>query len=499
MKITCPYCFEEFEDHQVHFRMETCFGEGELNDLGLPLDEIEHMDNSPEKEALLAQMAERQPFETGQSSRYQQFWSVYGATSEKYTDFDRRVYRCASYELPVIDPLNAPEHSLRAPDGSRDVLIRDRKSGMVTAVIDRFGHETKRRVCPHCHNPLPQSYGQHEVKFISVIGVSGSGKTIYISQMLKYMQKYASYAGMAAFPLSHAESDFVNDNPVIQGHPLAPSNMSGRLSQPMFYDLMYKDEKKGNVTNTIVLFDIAGEDCITPEGMQRFGRFVRNSHGIIFLVDPRQLGLIGMTGQVDAPPTQVIDAIHHIWNSAVTIPMAVCVPKSDMFSLPETHPNDIIHSDITVEDGMRFNATQYNHIVMPLKNLIQNADGLPLLNALKMNFPNHNLFAFSSIGCSVEKRDIDGLERSVPVGPTFPRRIAEPLLWMFFKFGYIRSDVKIRLPFRREFPEMITDYENASFFQKLTKKYPKRPLNESEKQVYDYEQRCFTIPADSAQ
>ncbi len=43
--------------------------------------------------------------------------------------------------------------------------------------------------CPKCEGKLPSAYGKYPVKFLSVIGASGSGKTVYLSNLLKFSDK----------------------------------------------------------------------------------------------------------------------------------------------------------------------------------------------------------------------------------------------------------------------------------------------------------------------
>ncbi len=43
--------------------------------------------------------------------------------------------------------------------------------------------------CPKCDGKLPSNYGKYPVKFLSVIGASGSGKTVYLSNLLKFSDK----------------------------------------------------------------------------------------------------------------------------------------------------------------------------------------------------------------------------------------------------------------------------------------------------------------------
>ncbi len=501
-KITCPYCFGEFDHTQVHFRMETFFDENQLNDEGYTEIEVNGLPESERKQVLLQQTRQRKPFLRKDDEKYVRFWSQYGGTSERTSGVDRNL-SFPVYQLPVLDP-GTPEAQevlkiQSSPTGGRPSAanyLRYSEDGMAIGVEDIFGNRSLRRVCPHCHNPLPVGFGKFPLKFISVIGVTTAGKTVYISQLLKNMKRYAAMVGLTAYFTSSHEEDFIEDNPVEAGKPLPRPTMSSRLSQPMFYDLQ-KPIGGGKVhTDTIVLYDIAGENCQTGDSMQAYGRFVTKSDGIILLVDPSQLKLTvaDRLGEASssADPELVLNSIHNAFveqnaSQKQQIPVAVCLTKSDTFAdaLPDQASFDVTVAEDphTGEKVRKFNATEYNILEPRIRELVGEGS---LAVSLQNGFENYNYFAFSATGCLVEKRIVDGEERSFPKAPPTPKRIAEPLLWLFYKFGYIHSDRPIRLPEHRPYPEYGIEIPSRFPFGKP--KY--RPLNPEEKERYWYEEHC---------
>lgn len=506
-QITCPYCFAEFSHTDVHFRMETYFDEDQLNDEAYTENEVRRMPDSLQKTTLLEQIRKRKPFLRRDDPRYLEFWGDYGHTTERTTGVDRKL-PFPVYQLPILDPgtseaqevLKLQRNRGNASRSKSDYFIYD-GDGMVVAIEDTCTSQPKttyRRLCPKCHNPLPLGFGKHPLKFISVIGVTGAGKTVYISQMLKNMNRYASYVDLAAFFTSDHEINFVEDNPVEVGKPLPRPTMEGQLAQPMFYDLV-QTTKTGQIqTDTIVIYDIAGESCKSATDMQTYGKFVTKSDGIILLVDPSQLELVvdDRLGEKvrSAEPELVLNTIYNAFVERNTreqqdIPIAVCISKSDSFEevLPEVASRDInpVVDSFSDENLPKFNATEYNQLQPEIMRLMRNN---PLLKSLKKGYKNFNVFVFSATGCAVEDRIMPGetQARSYPVAPPIPKRIAEPLLWMFYKFGYIGSDVPIRLPFPRPLPEGIAVTKKGLF----RKKTELRPLTEEEKERYRYEEHC---------
>lgn len=510
-KITCPYCFSEFSHTKVHFRMETYFSEDELNDASYSESEVMRMDASPRKTELLDQIRRRKPFLRRDDEKYNAFWKNFGDnTTERATGIDRKL-AFPVHQLPIIDPSEYESQQVlklqRTPTGkaatTEDYFIYD-GDGMVVAIEDICNSQpqnTTRRVCPMCHNPLPLGYGKYPLKFISVIGVTGAGKTVYISQLLKNMNRYASYVGMAAYFTSDHETSFIENNPVESGKPLPRPTMDGEFSQPMFYDLVQTLPNGSVRTDTIVIYDIAGENCQTAAAMQKYGEFVTKSHGIILLVDPSQLELVvedGLEERVrSAEPALVLNTIHSAFVSKNSrkkqqIPVAVCISKSDSFEefLPQVAAQDVnpVVDAFSDENLPKFNATEYNQLEPEIMQLLRNN---PMVTNLKNGYENYNFFVFSATGCGVEMRKEEGSDKpkSYTVAPPVPKRIAEPLLWLFYKFGYIGSDVPIRLPFPRPLPEGVPVVKKRAMGL-LGKKTVMRPLTEEEKERYRYEETC---------
>lgn len=490
--------------------METEFDESELNDEGMTESEIERLPNSTRKTKLMEQTKMRKPFLRKDDEKYTKWWKNYGATTEKSLGLDRK-WIGGVHQLPILDPENPEakkvlkntsisiDELLGEQSSRRDYFIYD-DDGMVCGTEDIFGQRTMRRVCPECHNPLPRQYGKHPVKFISVIGVTGAGKTVYISQLLKYISKYAAFLNQNALFTSDHESNFIEDNPVEMDTVLPNATVAGTFSQPMFYDFI---SKKGDAltTNTIVIYDIAGEDCQTASKMEKYGDYINYSNGIILLVDPGQLKWVDR--QVPTQPQAVLNTIYIATKNSVTslseTPIAVCVSKSDTFEemIPAGKKDIVSAKDPVMETKIAaFNATDYNE----LEEQLCEAMSEELVVALENKYKYYNYFAFSAIGGPVreepartENGDIikteDGKEKMVsyPIAPPVPRRIAEPLFWIFYRFGFIKSDIPIRLPVPRKMPDRI-EIPAKGLKAKLGIGKPSyRPLTDEEKRRYWYE------------
>lgn len=119
-----------------------------------------------------------------------------------------------------------------------------------------------------------------------------------------------------------------------------------------------------------------------------------------------------------------------------------------------------IEDPVAGETKPGFNATQYNVIQKKISRMM---DRNPISVALQTQYKYYNYFIFSAVGCAVRKEERDGKTVSYPVEDPHPIRIVEPLLWLFKRFGYIKSDTHIRLPALRGDP-------NQKVIVKLTRR-----------------------------
>jgi len=486
--IVCPYCFNmasggngrPFPHTAVEFRAETSFANvREMEQkLGFKEFDIDMCDTQAEIDAKRKQYGIYEKFLLKTDDKYQSFWNDFeGRTTEQN---ERSGRGPTPWELPVVGLGNGIK-SLGA-----DV------DGFVTHAVDEFGKVTHRRVCPHCHNPLPLGYGKNLVKYISIIGITGSGKTVYISQLLKGMTDYAAKSGLNAYFTSPHETDFIEMNKVKKGEPLPDSTSPGRLSQPMFYDIV---RTVGNEqrTDTIVLYDIAGENCRKADDMVRFSRFVEHSDGLILLVDPKQLGFLSDEvdeDEVDAP-SLALNTLHSVLESEKgkksNIPIAVCVSKSDQCTgiLPTIAQEQVQVADPD-ETGLpkkEFDGKTFNKLSEGIKDLMQKNAGSVCQN-LMTEYWNYNFFAVSAIGCACAPTE-QGFY--APVSRPDPKRIEEPILWLFKQFGFISSNTKVLRPFKIKHAERYL-YKKPFLGKPSLEKVPDEYSAYEEETVRQYKQ-----------
>ena len=430
--------------------METVFGEQDLdperkqrtrteieNDFFYKADDIKEQ---------LRLYELRKNFLVHEDKKYEEFWSKYGTTTEKSSSADQtKGMLVEPYLRPVFDPNNsAHTQFFSKPHEERDTSYED---GMVYAAIDCFGKKTERRVCPHCHNLLPgSSYGRYPVTFISVIGVTRAGKTVFLSQMCRTFGNKLANLGIVANPMSTAARLYVDENPVKEGKKLPEGTPPKTLLQPLCFELAYR-ENGGLRRQTVVFFDIAGENCVPPDSkesvdynMRNFGPFVENSHAIMLVIHPEQLRHNDDTYESVA----VLNTIHAVFEKkfdggSIPVPIAVCVSKGDLIveELGFSELSDIVFAaDKNGKVLPAFNAEDYNQIHDAIQGYIEMSDS-ELCSQLYILYDNYNYFVFSALGTGTKK--IEGTDFETPASTVAPVRVMEPVLWLFKKLGFVKS------------------------------------------------------------
>lgn len=140
--------------------------------------------------------------------------------------------------------------------------------------------------------PFPANYGKYSIKYISVIGIKGAGKTVYISQLLKEIHSYFASFGYVLETDRIVVQSYLAENRVETGCELPRGTGTDVFVQPMAFTMLYKDSADRLNRQTFVLYDIAGElfdkSATAAALLNRFD-FIKNSDGIIMLIDPKQV------------------------------------------------------------------------------------------------------------------------------------------------------------------------------------------------------------------
>ncbi len=430
--IMCPFCFKTFSHEEVAFRSKTFFSEESINEVELRIAEKEALqEHDP---MLVSQLENMKRYSLKKDVSYSSFWrTMVGDENYALDEYS---------EYPIIEA-----YSSEVTNKEYD------EDGFLSAIVDGSGVRTDHKICPHCHNILPRSYGKNKIKFMSVIGITSSGKTVYLSQLMRNLGDL-----LVPYNISVMYSDeaykFMEEKVVEKGEPL-PIGTVIEFVPPIYFDLT---NSISNTKTTLVLYDIAGEVFKKAERVVRYGPFIKNSDGILILVDPGQFPQIqallkqanvfpdSLAGSRSAQPGMVVDAIYNAYMGGKSGPSeistAVAISKIDMLMNLEyptgdqvLPPTSSIRKPVVAEPGGKFNNDQYSNVNADIYN-VMHINNPALHTKITNNFKNYGYFGVSSLGCGVEKLPDTGLW--TPKETPNPIRIEEPILWLLNQWKLIK-------------------------------------------------------------
>ena len=414
--ITCPYCFHEFEQEHTIFRAHTAFDRTELemgdsSDLGGLLGKSsKHSSSSDPRERFL-----RFDREGGKKvdTKLINFWRERGGSSG-YVEADK------TWDHPHINP-QSPEFFdmiCREPRGADipgdDGFVRD-SDNFILRVLDRYSDSpvSMERLCPSCHNPMPLAdYGKYPTMFISVVGITGAGKTVFLNQLLT---KFAGeLGGGRKYAITTSNLNAIGES-INPGSPLPAATDDKIMRRPLAATLRIS-ERGTDEYLTLVFYDIAGENCVNEKGdkdvaraKSTIGNFIAFCDGLIFLLDPEQIPAFA-NGAVKpnniASVVSVLSDIRQNMNTELSewndIPVAICLAKSDKLdNSPHIPASSAIFSH-TNTSVVGFDREEHKSINDFLRDFLE--DNAHDVVAPLNTFQRSAYFAVSAITCGVESR-----------------------------------------------------------------------------------------------
>jgi len=321
--------------------------------------------------------------------------------------------------------------------------------GILSSLKDDYGNVSASRLCPYCHNIIPPGAGFSPSTIISFVGASQAGKSVYLTSLIHTLKTVTSHNfDVFCTPITNEVGwrfKYDYEDPLIEnGHLLDPTQKE-RLQEPLIFTFSFADGGKPEIN--IAFFDVAGEGMVDSGYMDIFAAHIRNSSGVMFLVDPQQFKAIGRKVQLmnhldydisaASEPMEVLSGlvenyIHKQHSGISDIPTAMVLTKSDLLTAMGyeggyLRQNSRIFSRYNHREF--FNLTEARIVGYEVDDFIRTADP-NFRNALTRRFARLGLFAVSALGAHpdvVHKR----------VANFAPIRVDEPFLWILYQLGFI--------------------------------------------------------------
>ncbi|MGH2732505.1 MAG: TRAFAC clade GTPase domain-containing protein [Actinomycetota bacterium] len=313
--------------------------------------------------------------------------------------------------------------------------------------------ETIKRVCPECHNELPSDFGQIDSRIIALVGAIGSGKSTYITVLIRELRHRVGEAfGAAVEPM---DDRTINEYRIrfqrtllTEGLMLASTQGArGLLNFPLLYRFILQRRRRyrsRKCSTALVFFDTAGEDLGSRDIMDLHARYFIQADGIIFLVDPFQIDAVRALVGADVAlpdkaraPDEIIGDLTSLLRAAreigpdhkIRTPVAVAFSKIDGIqpALRASSPLNRASS----HHGY-FDCSEQEELHDEIQALLQEWEGGVIERHLSHHYRTYAYFGLSALGAPPE----DGRVARQGIAPF---RVEDPVLWLLSRFGVIAT------------------------------------------------------------
>jgi len=305
------------------------------------------------------------------------------------------------------------------------------------------------RQCPKCGEEIPKTALETPNLPFSIIGVSGSGKTNYITVLLNELGRFSDLR-LILSSQNTATKNHQNDNykRIYKDHTKPESTARGLASLiPQIWQIKNDSKRSGKVpTYTFTIFDGAGEDHEQElKTDSNVCRYIKSSKAIILLIDPLILKHVQENNSIDkdilrdssagkeidneatkdvvSAVAEYIKSAYGIFSNArLTIPVAVVLAKFDVIRNEEAFNNALITKKSKIINESKFNMNEVIQVNNDIRKWLEDIGEGQFINTIEGNFKNFYFFGVSSYG-------------EPPKGGTLPNivphRVLDPVLWLF--------------------------------------------------------------------
>ncbi len=482
----CIYCFEYVQMDKVHFRAKA-----RVEEIGLSLVEQKKEDYLETDDLILGRKTKRDNPSAAKVDDGTEVDLILKDFLMKRYKLDEKAAEAEADKFPAYSVGSSifEKRAIRTdPDTQREYYTtvsfdpKKVKSEIMT---------TDECLCPHCHNRLPTGFGVIDTLIVSIIGDTFSGKTVYIASLIHELQLGTNYFSSSLVSRTPKTGRNLMDDidsiirRIFVEHGL-PGTTQVRLNPPMIYDYRYtyisEESKEVQKALLLVLYDIAGECCRDPIKLEQIGTNVKNSDGIIYLLNPLAIDKISAFYQLKGYVTddtrlesqlEVIASIYNNFlafdNDKCDIPLALTISKSDIFSDDEvvlpffrTHPySQVLPKNNESEDMHKgyINKNVIQNMNDDVKEFLAGNGAVAFVNAIHNAFTDYCHFAVSALNQNpVKSNGTQKLERDI-----IPYKVTDPFYWILAKKGYI----SMRSPIIQEAPKKGLSKGLFQFIKKI--------------------------------
>lgn len=331
------------------------------------------------------------------------------------------------------------------------------------------GTKTTVRVCPSCHNELPEGIQDNEDMIIAVVGSRDTGKTHFITVLIDELQRRicpgvfgGTFNPVNDSVFNHYKEHFYNKvflDKTLQNL-TASGNVRGDSSvrKPLIYEMMIPLDAKGKKVRkfTFVFYDTAGEDMKNKEVMRTVNRYICKASGLIFLLDPMQIRelRLNMTdeeirssssiNELEIEPQEnalkrIADLIREDKgipkSRKVDIPTAIAFSKFDVLKRFFPASSLVLQPSSYLREG-HLDKNEWFSVSSEIDAMLREYGAIGFAKNVEMNFKNYTYCTVSALG--QEPIISQKGEKKIATLPR-PHRVEDPFLWILKENGVIKE------------------------------------------------------------
>lgn len=225
---------------------------------------------------------------------------------EEFDNIDA-MYQCDSEERNIdgsyrCDRVTAPEYDQYW--GANNLMIRyvwPQKSGFFSRLkgptlksqkCPQCGYMSRRFVCPHCYNWIPEDMVKNGAEIISVIGSPSSGKTHYIVALIHQLMNCGFRLDLEVHPTQiyrdgHKEESTQNryidlDRRLFRNKEVLNKTREDQIDIPWIFHLVQQRTDKHIY---LVFYDTAGEKFGDQNEIRKNAKYLKESSAVIVVLD----------------------------------------------------------------------------------------------------------------------------------------------------------------------------------------------------------------------
>lgn len=341
---------------------------------------------------------------------------------------------------------------IRTTHAERNVQVLDPPVNSAPCPRPDCQQVSHQHVCPHCHTTLPPNWWANDVLGVVMIGARSSGKTTYLSALMKHLERNLLPRMNGHLHPMDPESEVklaglragMHAGELAAGTLGAAQNES--LLRPMVASLGTGSSGR---ERTLSLFDVAGEDMSRAETVRPYVPALTGADLIVLLIDPLQLdgvrewleGTVPLPAKGDPAVTVVRNVVQEIrgYRGIATGPLpqrvavtfakfdglqeAAAVPQSGVGGL--IGPGNALWRDPYPLSPIPYHQPDGRRVHDEVRALLLGMGETSLVSLVESSFREVQYFAVSALGHGPRGRQMTTAGAS-------PQRVGDPLRWLLW-------------------------------------------------------------------